>query len=48
MLKNAKDNSEAYTKIRASDGKLPIGTLLETQKNVENDVTMFMAVKKMD
>ena len=31
MLKNAKENSEVYTKVRTSYGKLPIGTLLKTR-----------------
>lgn len=48
MLKNAKENAEVHTKVRASDGKLPIGTLLKTQAEVQNDVTLFMAVKKID
>ena len=50
MLKNAKENSEGLSKMKkaSTDGKIPRGELLKSSEELKSDVSLFLAVRKMD
>ena len=50
MLKNVKENSEliATAKKVSSDGKLPRNLLIKASEDIKSDVSLFLAVRKMD
>ena len=50
MLKNVKENSEILTKAKkiSTDGRLPQNILLKASEEIKSDVSLFLAVRKMD
>ena len=50
MLKNVKENSEILTKAKkiSGDGKLPQNILMKASEEIKSDVSLFLAIRKMD